>query len=111
MNSDKEKTFLELTRRNPFWICLVVFLALACEQGFRLAAQMDQRDQLNQAQIMQAQNRGALIQAQQLETRLQSLSLELLQVAKTNGLAKQIVQDFNIQWNPGPAATPTNAAK
>ncbi len=76
----------------------------------KLAAQIDQRKQLNQARLMQEQNRSALIQAQQLETRLQLLSLELLQVAKTNGLAKQIVQDFNIQWNPGPAAA-ANAAK
>ena len=40
MNADKEKTVLELTRRNPFWICLAVFLALACDQGFRLAGQL-----------------------------------------------------------------------
>ena len=31
-------------------------------------------------------------------------SLELLQVAKTNATAKQIVQEFNIQWTPGPTA-------
>ena len=112
MNTEKEKTLLELARRNPFWICLAVFLALACDQGFRLAGQKEQRDQLTQAQLMQAQNLSALIEAQQLETRLQSLSLELLQVAKTNVLAKQIVQDFNIQWNPGPAApAAANAAK
>jgi hypothetical protein len=54
---------------------------------------------------MQAQNAGALAQARQLEARLESLSLELLQVAKTNAAAKQIVQDFNIQWNPGPAVS------
>jgi hypothetical protein len=46
-----------------------------------------------------------LKQAQQLEARLEAFSLDLLQVAKTNTAAKQIVQDFNIQWNPGPAAS------
>jgi len=104
MNAEREKTLFALARRNPFWICLVVFLALATDQGFRFLTQMDQRDQLNQARRMQEQNVNTLIEAQQLETRLQSLSLDLLQVARTNELAKQIVQDFNIQWNPGPAA-------
>jgi hypothetical protein len=60
--------------------------------------------------MMQAQNVGVLIEAQQLEMRLQALSLDLLQVAKTNIVAKQIVQDFNIQWNPGPAAPAVPAA-
>jgi hypothetical protein len=54
---------------------------------------------------------GTLAQARQLEARLESLSLELLQVARTNAAAKQIVQDFNIQWTPGPAASvPASAA-
>jgi hypothetical protein len=55
--------------------------------------------------LMQAQNVGSLAQARQLEARLEAFSLDLLQVAKTNAAAKQIVQDFNIQWNPSPAAT------
>jgi hypothetical protein len=104
MNTEKEKALFELARRNPYWICLIVFLALATDQVFRLLTNMDQRNQLNQAQMMQAQNVGVLIEAQQLEMRLQALSLDLLQVAKTNIVAKQIVQDFNIQWNPGPVA-------
>ena len=104
MNADKEKALFELNNRSPFWACLAVFLALACDQGFRLAAQLDQRDQLSQARLMQQQNLGVLREAQQLEVRLQSLSLDLLSVAATNAMAKQIVQDFNIQWNPGPAS-------
>jgi hypothetical protein len=104
MNPDKQKTLTELSRRNPFWACLMVFLLLACDYSLRLVNLLDQREQLNQAVLMQAQNVGALVQAQQLERRLEALSLELLQVAKTNATAKQIVQDFNIQWTPGPAA-------
>src|SRR5947207_9340772 len=104
MNAEREKAVIELARRNPFWICLVVFLALAADQVFRLLTQMDQRAQLIQAQTMQAQNQGALNQALQLEGRLQAISLDLLQVANTNAVAKQIVQDFNIQWTP-PAGT------
>ena len=40
-----------------------------------------------------------------MEARLEAFSLELLQVAKTNTVAKQIIQDFNIQWNPNPAVS------
>ncbi len=104
MNPDKEKMLAELSRRNPFWVCFLVFLLLACDYGFRLVNLLEQRDQLNRATLMQAQNAGGLAQAQQLERRLEGLSLDLLQLAKTNAAAKQIVQQFNIQWTPGPAA-------
>jgi len=105
MNTDKQKTLTESSRRNPFWVCFVVFSLLAGDYGYRLASLLDQREQLNQAVLMQAQNAGALTQARQLEQRLESLSMDLLQIARTNTAAKQIVQDFNIQWNPGPAAS------
>jgi hypothetical protein len=104
MNPDKERQLLELTRRSPFWVCFIVFVLLAGDYGFRLVNLLAQRDQLNQAVLAQAQNLGALAQARQLESRLEALSLDLLQVAKTNAAAKQIVQDFNIQWTPAPAA-------
>ena len=104
MNAEREKSLLECARRNPFGVCLAVFLLLACDYGFRLFDLIEQRQQLDQAQLAQAQNLGALAQAQQLSARLESLSLDLLQLAKTNAVARQIVQDFNIQWNPGPAA-------
>ena len=111
MNADKQKNLEESSRRNPFWVCFVVFLLLACDFGYRMVNLIDQREQLNQALLMQAQNAGALAQARQLESRLEGLSLELLQIAKTNAAAKQIVQDFNIQWTPGPtAAAPAPAA-
>src|SRR5436309_5898508 len=104
MNAERERSLMELARRNPFGVCLAVFLLLACDYGFRLVNLIEQRQQLGQAQLTQAQNLGALAQAQQLSTRLESLSLDLLQLAKTNAVARQIVQDFNIQWNPSPAA-------
>jgi len=104
MNPDKERSRREAPQRNPFWVCLIVFLLLACDYGFRLASLLEQRAQLNQVLVLQAQNMGALAQSRQVESRLESLSLDLLQVARTNATAKQIVQDFNIQWNPGPAA-------
>jgi len=114
MNADKGKALTELSRRNPFWVCFAVFLLLACDYGYRLAGLLEQREQLNQAELVQAQNMGTLTQARQLETRLEALSVELLQVARTNAAAKQIVQDFNIQWTPNTAASapaPTGAAQ
>ncbi len=104
MNPDKQKTLAELSRRSPFGICLVVFLLLACDYGFRLVGLWNQREQLQRALLTQAQNVGALSQAQQIERRLESLSLDLLQVATTNAAAREIVREFNIQWTPSPAA-------
>ena len=104
MNPDKQKALAEFSRRSPFWVCFAVFLLLACDYGFRLVNLLNQREQLNQAMLTQLQNQGALVQAQQLEKRLESLSLDLIQVAKTNAAARQVVQEFNIQWNPGPTS-------
>jgi hypothetical protein len=104
MNTEKERALRELAQRNPFWVCFIVFLLLAGDYGYRMTNLLQQRTQLDQARLMQAQNVGALAQARQLEARLEALSLDLLQVAKTNAAAKQIVQDFNIQWTPGQAA-------
>ena len=108
MNPDKEKRLESLTRYNPFWVCFLVFLLLAGDYGFRLVNLLNQREQLNQTLLMQSQNLGVLAQARQLEARLEGFSLELIQVSKTNAAAKQIVQEFNIQWTP--SATPPSGA-
>jgi hypothetical protein len=105
MNTEKERAWAEMNRHSPFWVCFAVFLILACDNGLRLTNLLEQRTQLDQARLMQAQNSAALAQAQQLEARLQGFSLELLQISQTNATAKQIVQDFNIQWTPSPAAS------
>jgi hypothetical protein len=104
MNAEKGRAMKEPEQHSPFWICFIVFLLLASDYGFRLHNLLQQRTQLDRARIMQAQNAGALEQARQLEARLEALSLDLMQVAKTNATAKKIVQDFNIQWTPAPAA-------
>jgi|SRR5689334_25413757 hypothetical protein len=103
MNQDKDRELRARMRRNPFWIILILFVALAGDYSFRMSNLIEQRHQLSQTQVVQSQNLATLAQAQQLERRLQGLSLELLQVAKTNAAANQIVRDFNIQWNPEPA--------
>lgn len=104
MNPDRDNRVAELSRRNPFWVCFTVFLLLAGDYGFRFVGLLDQRQQLTRASLLQAQNAGALAQAQQMEARLEALSLELLQIARTNAAARSIVEEFNIQWNPRPAA-------
>ena len=108
MNPDRERALMELTQRSPFWVCLLVFGLLATDAAFRLADSVRQRKQLDEAQLVQAQNigrlRDVLTQAPQIEAKLQALSLDLIEVAKTNTKAAQIVRDFNIQWTPGPEA-------
>jgi hypothetical protein len=108
VNQDRDHALIELTRRNPFWVCLLVFALLAADTGFRLANSVRQRGQLDQAQLVQAQNVGrmssTLSQLPQIEAKLQALSVELVQLAKTNANAAQLVREFNIQWNPAPEA-------
>src|SRR5690349_21364693 len=104
MKPERERALIEASRRNPFWICVIIFVALAGDYGLRLSNLFQQRRQLEQTQLVQTQNLGALAEAQQLEGRLEALSLELIQVAATNRTAKQIVQDFNIQWAPAAAS-------
>jgi hypothetical protein len=62
---------------------------------------------LRNASVLQGQNLNSLEEAKRLETRLEALSVELIQIAKTNATAKQIVQDFNIQWNPAALPAPS----
>lgn len=99
-----QKNVIEPRRFSPFWVCLLVFLALGVESGIRFAGLVSQRQQLRDAQFAQPQNISKLAQLsqerEQQEAVLQSLSLDLLQVAQTNTIARQIVQEFNIQWTP-----------
>ena len=106
MNADDKRTLAESVRRNPFWICLAIFALLACERGFQLMAQLDQRQQLEQTLLLQARNQSQLAQAKQLEGRLEALSVDLVHMSQTNATARKIVQDFNIQWSPGPTPAP-----
>ena len=110
MNPNKDKRLAEALGYNPFWICFTVFLLLAGDYGLRFAGLLNQRDQLNQARLIQTQNNEVLTQARQLEARLEGFSIELLQLAKTNAAASQVVREFNIQWTPGPdSPTPATA--
>ena len=104
MIPNKDNRSAQLSGYNPFWVCFAVFLLLAGDYGFRFAGLLDQRQQLTRAARLQAQNADALSQAQQMEARLEALSLDLLQVARTNAAARSVVEEFNIQWNPKSAA-------
>lgn len=113
---DTEPVLVAPAGRNPFWVCLAVFLVLAVDNGFRLDELAGLRQQLeaqrrqleglrlNQAQEV-AQLGPGLSQQSQIEFRLQAFSMDLLQVAKTNAAAQEIVQEFKIQWTPAAAAT------
>ena len=101
---------------SPFWICGVVFATLATDAGFRFERLVAQYKQLEKAELLVAQNSGRLnqmlSQRPQVEAKLQALSFDVLQISKTNNTARQIVQDFNIQWTPPatPAAAPAPGA-
>ena len=114
VHQERERAALEATRRSPFWVCLLVFLALAIEGGARLARQIEQRQQLGQMQLNQAATVGrlsaVLAQAPQTEAKLQSISMDLIQVARTNALAAQRVREFNISWTPPSGSAADGAA-
>ena len=110
MNQNPDRTHVQVRQQNPFWVCFLVFALLGADYGYRVVKLVQQRIQLGQAQLNQAQNIGRmsdmLAQRTQVETRLQAFSVDLVRVARTNTAAAQIVREFNIQWNPGPEALP-----
>ena len=114
MNQETEQVRGELFRRNPFWVCVMVFLVLGVDNSFRLARVVQQRQQLEELQLNQArivaQIGPALSKQPQMETSLQEVSMDLLQLGKTNAVAQQLVQEFKIQWTPGPATAPAPPA-
>ena len=107
MTPETERALRESSRRHPFWIRSILFLLLACYFGMALANLIQQRRQLQNASVLQGQNLSSLEDAKRLESRLEALSVELLQISRTNATAKQIVQDFNIQWNPAAPPAPS----
>lgn len=112
-----ERALPDTSRQSPFWICLLVFATLAVDAGFRLAKALDQRQQLGRARLNQAATVGrlasALAQMPQLEARLQAISVDLIQLGRTNATAAQLIREFNISWTPGTenaTLTGTNSA-
>jgi hypothetical protein len=94
---------------NLFWVMLAICVVLALDAAFRFSDLLQQRDQLDQARFVQVQNASRLAQNQQAQGKLEPFSYEILQIAATNDNARKIVQEFNIQWNPGPSAPPPAA--
>ena len=95
---------------SPFWVCLFVFLAIGVDSGLRFSALAKQRGQLSTAEADKEKNSKRLdqviAQGQQIEQRLQALAIDLRLMGETNGLARQIVQEFQIQWAPQPQPQP-----
>jgi hypothetical protein len=115
MNADRDRALHEQLRRNPFWVCLLVFGVLAVDSGMRFSRLIAQRQQLSQMEIAQATTIGqmsdALAQLPTVEAKLQALSVDLLRMAGTNAAAARIAREFSIQWTPGKSnASTTNAA-
>lgn len=104
MNPNQARTPDPATRHSPFWACLLVFALVGADATFRLVASARQRKQLDVLTLQQQQEIGRLrplLQSlNEVETRLQNLSLELLHMSQTNATAAQIVRDFGIQWTP-----------
>jgi uncharacterized protein HemX len=96
--------------QNVFWVLLALCVVLGLDGAFRLSDLLRQREQLDQARLVQAQTASRLAQNQQAQARLEPISFELLQIATTNETAKKIVQEFNMQWNPSPSAQAPTAA-
>lgn len=113
MNTFPARTPETVTRYSPFWACLLVFALVGADAAFRLVASARQRKQLDALMLQQQQEIGRLrplLQSlNEVETRLQNLSLELLHMSQTNTTAAQIVRDFGIQWTPAAGATPAAA--
>jgi hypothetical protein len=108
MNFKHERN--EAPRGNPFWILLIVILLLGGDYGYRVFTLGRQYQQLMDARFALPQRDAVVGQSQQMEERLQKLSIDLIQLGKTNSIANQIVREFNIQWNPGPTPTPTTVS-
>lgn len=113
MNTRPGHTLETAARYSPFWACLLVFALVGADAAFRLVASARQRKQLDALTLQQQQEIGRLrplLQSlNEVETRLQNLSLELLHMSQTNATAAQIVRDFGIQWTPAAGAAPAAA--
>jgi hypothetical protein len=107
----------EPKRYSPFWVCLFVFLAIGVQSGISLNTLVDFRKQLNDQEAFNeknatalaqtfAQGQQTLAQGQELKVRLDAFALDLINMASTNAAARQIVQEFQIQWNPPPQPQP-----
>lgn len=114
MSAERDKARGDAMRRSPFWACAVVFTVIAVDSALRLASFIGQRRQLTEARASQEETIGqmsqVLAQSPEVEARLRPFTLELLQMARTNAAARQIVQEFNIQWTPGSDAAPQPTA-
>jgi hypothetical protein len=101
-------------RYSPFWACLLVFALLAADTALRLVNSARQRKQLDALMLQQQQEIGRLRplleSLNEVERRLQGVSLDLLQMAQTNATAAQIVREFGIQWTPSAGGAAPAAA-
>lgn len=104
MSTEKEKALQARLHRSPFWVCLAVFLALTVDAGLRISEQWEARRQIRVMHHGQEGSSARLAESRRIEAALQRLSVDLVQIGRTNAAAADIVSEFNIQWSGAPAS-------
>lgn len=95
----------------PFALLAISFTVLLVYQIINLNKQ-NSRMQETRKQLTEiiGQREELVKQSTELQTKLQAMALDLLELAKTNEKAKAIVQKYNIQQTAPPQAPQTAAA-
>lgn len=110
---------MEQENYSPFWICLVVFIAIFATGISQSTALFEQREMVKVAEKNTAQIAEKYKTAQ---TKIENLAKDLVALSATNENAKKIVQEFNIKVNspltgtskpatPSKSTTPSPAKK
>lgn len=88
---------------SPFWPLIMLGVSVVLFMGWQVV--MGARQHVDLLRLADQQNILAT-QAGQREAQLQSLMMELLDLAKTDDDAREIADKYNIKFNP-PSAEPT----
>jgi len=104
MNQREETT----GRFTPFWPLCLMAASLAVFLGWQVFMAVRQYIALQRVADQQTLLTG---QAAQAETKLQAMTMDLLELAKTDADAKAIVVKYKIKFNPAaPSTLPIEAA-
>ncbi len=79
---------------SPFWAVFVVFLTMGIGYAIQLGSLWNQYQQTRKTEAMLVE---MLPQVRAINTKLQKVTQELIQLSATSAPARQIVADFNIQ--------------
>ena len=99
MNQREETT----THFTPFWPLCLMAVSLAMFLGWQVFMAVRQYIALQRVADQQTLLTG---QAAQAETKLQAMTMDLLELAKTDAEAKAIVAKYKIKFNPTQPSVP-----